>query len=118
VNGAHGLEPTQVVGVHVKYREVTHMILSGSLGVLMAFSSHMAGLFCNRSSDRRVVSQRVGLGNRIGGPSRDSPIWGLLMGWSAALSPAGNKEARRHLMKLDSIGIDLGKTVFHLAFSR
>jgi hypothetical protein len=40
------------------------------------------------------------------------------MGWSAALSPAGNKEARRHLMKLDSIGIDLGKTVFHLAFSR
>src|ERR1700757_5467802 len=37
------------------------------------------------------------------------------MGWSAAVDPwPGIRKARRHPMNLFSIGIDLGKTVFHL----
>jgi hypothetical protein len=49
-------------------------------------------------------------------PGNES-LAGLLMGWSAALARRQwgyNGEDRRHPMELHAIGIDLGKTVFHL----
>src|SRR2546426_9666428 len=38
-----------------------------------------------------------------------------LMGWSAASPPRSvRSEQRRHPMEIHTVGIDLGKTVFHL----
>jgi hypothetical protein len=47
--------------------------------------------------------------------SAESPL-ALLLGWSAAYSPARDirKVNRRRSMEIRTIGIDLGKTVFHL----
>src|SRR5882762_5826194 len=53
----------------------------------------------------------------VSAPISSNPFLGLLMGWSAAFTQpaAGYKdERRRRLMELHTIGIDLGKTVFHL----
>ena len=49
------VESLVFIGVHVKYREVTPMILSGVLGLLMAFIAY-GRMVLSRSSDRPTLS--------------------------------------------------------------